>query len=175
MRPKEHRSRLEFKPMEAKTRSHQPDYLTGSVTGKGSRMIQQGDFVLSSVDIDSGELAVHEVVVTSNNKDAIIASIDWGVFIGSVTLTGALVPWLPGITALDLADYQVIGPFKSVLSVFDSNNFAEFGGDSTPIGRDSERMIVHNIAAGPVTVWFYNQVKYIMNNSSGGGRGSSSS
>lgn len=142
-------------------------YLPKSLSGGGVGVIQAFTETLTSegTAVNTGEYVTHEVLIESNNKDFIIQDVEWGVFVSTddtFTLSESLLPYLTGISSQALDDWDITGPYKSVLETFtDSTN-----GRTTPKGKSSERMTVRNVGAGAVTVWFVNQIKYIIN---GGG------
>lgn len=146
------------------------NYRPRSVGGGAAGFIEQYSELLISdpVTLDNGEYATHIVTTSSNNENAIIASVEWGVFVSpdaNFTLGEALLPYLTGISSPTLTDWTIIGPYKSVLRTFDDAD----EGRTTGIGTDSERLTVINVSAGAAqTVYFVNKIKYIVNGGGGG-------
>lgn len=144
-------------------------YLPRSVGGAASGIIQQFNetFVSpSGVVMNNGDVATHIVTVESNSDEFIIADVEWGVFVSAdntFSLSEALLPYLGGISAPLLSDWQIIGPFASVLETSNGSS-----GNTMPAGKTDRRLILRNISAGTVTVWFVTQIKYIANGGGGG-------
>ncbi len=67
-------------------------------------------------------------------------------------------PYYPDNTNIDLSQWQVIGPFNSVLESNDGSS-----GSLTPDYVSKVGVIVRNISAGSSTVYFLTKVKYIIN------------
>jgi len=169
IRPYKERVSLEHAVIVSEPRSHQSEYLPGSVKGRGQQLIQEFSETLISdgFPLANGEVVVHAIVTESSNKDLIVSEVEWGVFVDTFTTGGCLIPYLYGISTQDLADWQIIAPHKSVLQTLGSDDIALYQGTTQPKGKSSERMVLRNISAGNVTVYFINQIKYIANNTSG--------
>ena len=114
------------------------------------------DTFLSSIELDNGEESTNTQTVTSKNGGLVITSVERGVFVDALTTAGALVPHFL-TTDVDLSDWQVLGPFKSILSSTDGSSGAVITDDT-----ESDRITVRNISAGTVTVYFLTKVRYLI-------------
>ncbi len=133
-------------------RLHQSQYLPGAIKGRGQSIVGYFDVITTSTaTLSNGEQAINQLLTTANNKETMLVTVERNIYIGSVLLNNVL----PGGSAIDESQWQVIGDFNSVIK-FDNTVPEKY--------ENANWIYVRNISAGASqTVIFHTRAKYIIN------------